>query len=129
MKPNAINYRIIGDEREREFLALVKLSRQTAELPEVCDPDCHLDGEEGQRKVVGKRFDFAWERNMVLLELDGGQWVKGGGRHNRDADKWKTLAAQAEGWTVLHISYTMLKADPARVLQYLAAVLERREER
>jgi len=127
MRRNAINYRIIGDEREREFLALVKLSRQTAELPSVRDPSHHLDN--GQIHVDRKRFDFAWERNMVLLELDGGQWVKGGGRHNRDADKWKTLAAQAEGWTVLHISYTMLKADPARVLQYLAAVLERREER
>ena len=124
MKLNAINYRIIGDEREREFLALVKLSRQTAELPSVRDPSHHLDN--GQIHVDRKRFDFAWGHERVLLELDGGQWVKGGGRHNRDADKWKTLAAQSAGWTVLHISYTMLKSDPARVLQYLAEVLMRR---
>jgi len=124
MKPNQINYRIVGEEREREFLAIVELSRRSAELPDVRDPDYNLDSEEGQYKVCGKRFDFTWEIEGVLLELDGGQWVKGGGRHNSDADKWKTLEAQALGWRVLHISYTMLTANPWGVMRCLAEVLE-----
>ncbi|MCP4567956.1 MAG: DUF559 domain-containing protein [FCB group bacterium] len=112
-----------GDEREREFLAMVSLSQKGDNLATVRDPDRHLDSEGGQLKVYGKKFDFAWEPEDVLVELDGGQWVKGGGRHNSDADRWKTLDAQAAGWTVLHISYTMFSRDPIRVLARLYEVL------
>ena len=125
------NYKIIGDEREREFLALIELSQKADNLDTVREPDYHLDAmphrdlaPNGQRLVCGKAFDFAWVREGVLVELDGGQWKTGGGRHNRDTDRWKTLASQAAGFRVLHVSYTMLKQDPARVLEVLAAVLE-----
>ena len=124
-----MNYKIIGDERELEFLALIELSQKADNLPTVRDPDRHLNtpGEgdaKGQLKVNGLAFDFAWLAERVLVELDGGQRVTGGGRHNSDADRRKTLAAQAAGWRVLHVSYTLLKRDPAWVLEVLAAVLE-----
>ncbi len=112
----------IGDEREFELLAYVRMTRQSEELPDVRDPD-HCIGTGGQLKVNGLKFDFTWCVERVLVELDGGQRVRGGGRHNSDADRWKTLEAQALGWRVLHVSYTMLKADPARVMRVLAEVL------
>lgn len=113
-----------GNEREREFLGYILRTRYTDDMPAVRDPDYHLDAAYGQIKVGGKAFDFAWNDERVLVELDGGQWVRGGGRHNTDADRWKTLEAQRQGWTVIHVSYTMLKTDPLRVLTALAAVLK-----
>ena len=123
------NTATIGKEREREMLGYIRQTQRNAEAQGVRDPDRHLDTHgpgdiKGQLRVEGKAFDFAWEPERVLLELDGGQWVKGGGRHNSDADKWKTLEAQALGWRVLHISYTMLTANPWGVMRCLAEVLE-----
>ncbi|MCP4541226.1 MAG: DUF559 domain-containing protein [Chloroflexi bacterium] len=117
------NWKQIGDERERTFLGYIRLSRRDPGQPDVRDPDSHLDLPCGQLEVGGLAFDFAWWDEEVLLELDGGQRVRGGGRHNSDTDRWKTLEAQALGWRVLHVSYTMLKADPARVMRVLAEVL------
>ena len=118
-----MNYKIIGDEREREFLGYVMQTRRNAEAVDVRDPDYHLDAHQGQWKVAGKRFDFCWYDERLLVELDGGQWSKGGGRHNSDADRWKTLEAQAQGWRVVHVSYTMLKSEPWRVMAALADML------
>jgi len=124
LKPNAINYRIIGDERERELLGYIRQTRMSDDMQDVRDPDYHLDAYIGQWKVSDKRFDFCWYEERLLVELDGGQWVNGGGRHNGDADRWKTLAAQAAGWSVVHISYTMLQSDPVRVMAALAEMLK-----
>lgn len=121
-----MNTTILGDERERELLGYIRQTRMSAELPDVRDPDRHIDAEDKQLKVNNLKFDDAWIPERVLLELDSGQWMPGGGRHNSDADRWKTLEAQAFGWTVLHISYTMLKQNPVRVMRVLAAVLDGR---
>lgn len=112
-----------GKEREREFLAYIELSQKSEDLPTVRDPDFHIDADSGQLGIFGKKFDFSWQEEGVLVEIDGGQWKIGGGRHNRDEDRWKTLNAQAAGWRVLHISYTMLKQNPARILEILAEIL------
>lgn len=51
------------------------------------------------------RFDFAWPDHKVALEVDGGIWLKGGGRHTRgagwlkDAEKLNTAASL--GWRLL----------------------------
>ena len=119
-----MNYQIIGDERERELLAHIRNTRSTEGMTDIRDPDYHVDTEPRRFKVKSKEFDMAWVRERVLLELDGGQWTTGGGRHNSDADRWKTLEAQAAGWRVLHVSYTMLTCDPWRVLRILAEVLQ-----
>jgi hypothetical protein len=112
----------IGQEREREFLTLVRQSRLSPDLPDIPDPDRHLDAPEGQIRVCGKAFDFYWPPTL-LVELDGGQWIKGGGRHNSDTDRWKTNEAIAKGWIVLHYSNTQVRKDPVRVLRQIAEVL------
>lgn len=52
-------------------------------------------------------FDLAWPTERVALEVDGGAFIPGGGRHNRGAgfreDQNKTNAAALLGWRVLRI--------------------------
>lgn len=52
------------------------------------------------------RFDFAWPRERVAVEIDGGIWT--GGRHTRGrgfiADCEKHAEAQLAGWTVLRVA-------------------------
>jgi len=62
------------------------------------------------------RFDFAWpssSRGGVAVEVDGGQWRAGGGRHNTDPDREKLNTAAALGWRVLRFSHAALETDPA----------------
>ena len=119
-----VNYKIIGDERERALLAEIRNSRNYDNVPAVRDPDRHIDTPKGRAEVCGLEFDFTWAIEGVLLELDGGQRSPGGGRHNSDRDRWKTLHAISKGWRVLHVSWMMFENDPAGVLEVLAAVLE-----
>jgi very-short-patch-repair endonuclease len=75
------------------------------------------------------RFDFCWRLPSggggVAVEVDGGQWAAGGGRHNRDSDRWKVSEAAALGWVLLRFSGQMIAADPARCIELLRAALQR----
>ena len=54
------------------------------------------------------RFDFAWPALMLAVEVDGGAWVPGGGRHTRGAgfaaDHDKFNRATLLGWRVLRFT-------------------------
>jgi very-short-patch-repair endonuclease len=71
------------------------------------------------------RADFAWPAQRVLLEVDGGGWIPGGGRHSRGAgiekDCEKTNAAAALGYRVLRVTPRMVKSGEA--LSAIEAVL------
>jgi very-short-patch-repair endonuclease len=58
------------------------------------------------------RFDFAWPEHKVALEVDGGIWLKGGGRHTRGAgwlkDTEKLNTAASLGWRLLRTTPTGL---------------------
>lgn len=69
------------------------------------------------------RFDFAWPRAMLAVEIDGGQWQARGGRHARDTDREKCNEAAARGWRVLHLSGEMLADDPERWMTMLMGIL------
>jgi hypothetical protein len=60
------------------------------------------------------RFDFAWPDSKKALEIDGGQWMAGGGRHNTDGDREKLNTAARIGWAVMRISVSEMKRDPAK---------------
>ncbi|EIP99360.1 hypothetical protein OpiT1DRAFT_03874 [Opitutaceae bacterium TAV1] len=66
------------------------------------------------------RFDYAWPRYRVALEVEGGVWT--GGRHTRgkgflgDVEKYNTAAAM--GWRVLRCTPdTLLKFDTIKLIQ------------
>ncbi len=71
------------------------------------------------------RFDFAWLERKVAVEIEGGNWV--GGRHTRgaafekDAEKYNT--AVLLGWLVLRFTPSMVKRDPAGVVNQIATAL------
>ena len=70
------------------------------------------------------RFDYAWPSQRVAVEIDGGQWVRNGGRHNRDSDREKLNQAAAQGWRVLRFSTQQLERDPQGCVELLRRALQ-----
>ncbi|MEY4244153.1 MAG: hypothetical protein RLZZ245_1738 [Verrucomicrobiota bacterium] len=61
------------------------------------------------------RADFAHMGSRTLIEIEGGIFIPGGGRHNRgggyakDAEKY--LEAVLAGWTVIRLTAYQLEVD------------------
>lgn len=81
------------------------------------------------------RFDFAWPRLKVAMEIEGGAWSNG--RHTRGsgfaADLRKYQAAMVRGWTIYRCDYAMLKSGEAyeaikRILEIAAGAAVGRGE-
>jgi very-short-patch-repair endonuclease len=70
------------------------------------------------------RFDLAYVRALVAVEVDGGQWQAGGGRHNTDADRDKLNTAAALGWRVLRFSTRQVERDVAACVALIRQALE-----
>jgi hypothetical protein len=74
------------------------------------------------------RFDFAHIDVKVAVEIDGGSFKPGGGRHGQDGDREKLNMASALGWLVFRYSGQMMQANPIGcVAQVAATIIERRE--
>jgi hypothetical protein len=75
------------------------------------------------------RFDHCWPDQAVAVEVDGGTWTKGGGRHNRgkgyEKDCSKLNAATLLGWRVLRFTTAMV-AD-GRALATIQQALENQQ--
>ena len=60
------------------------------------------------------RADFAHVESRTLIEVEGGIFIKGGGRHNRAAgfiaDAEKYLAAFLAGWNVVRLTEGQITA-------------------
>ena len=58
------------------------------------------------------RFDFAWPYERIAVEVHGGVWIPGGGRHNRQIgkDAEKRNAAQLQGWDVYEFTPDQIKS-------------------
>jgi len=70
------------------------------------------------------RFDFAWLKKKVAVEVNGNAWgVKGGGRHGQDKDLEKMNLAVSMGWKVFQFSPKMIKDDPERWLEMVLRAL------
>jgi very-short-patch-repair endonuclease len=61
------------------------------------------------------RADFAHLASRTLIEIEGGIFLAGGGRHNRGAgyakDAEKYLEAVLAGWTVIRLTRAQLELD------------------
>ena len=66
------------------------------------------------------RLDFAWPDIKVSVEIQGGQWKKGGGGHQRGGGFRKNCekinAAQLAGWTVLQYTTDHMEKMPIQVV-------------
>lgn len=66
------------------------------------------------------RCDLAWPDYRLAVEVDGGEYVRGGGRHNRaagmaaDCEKHNALAMA--GWTSLRFTGAQVKRGEAIAL-------------
>jgi hypothetical protein len=67
-------------------------------------------------------FDFAFPDYLLAVEIDGGQFAPGGGRHNTDGDRHKLNLAARFNWRVLRFSGSMLK-DPEACVEMVKASL------
>ena len=67
------------------------------------------------------RFDWAWVRPMAPLavEIDGGRYAPGGGRHAGDGDREKLNVATVLGWRVLRFSTQQVEREPERVVEVI----------
>lgn len=76
------------------------------------------------------RADFAELRWKVLIEMQGGAWVKGQRSHagatGLDHDAERLIIAQSLGWDVLPVTRAML--DQARLLPLLASYFRARAQ-
>lgn len=75
------------------------------------------------------RFDFAWPKRKIALEVEGGTWSRG--RHTRgsgfEKDCEKYNEATLLGWRVMRVTGNMVK--DGRALQVIERALKREEER
>ena len=89
-----------------------------------------LGGPELQREFVFHptrkwRADFAHIETRTLIEIEGGIYVEGGGRHNRSAgfiaDAEKYLEAALAGWRVLRLTDRQITAPSVeRIIRRVA---------
>jgi hypothetical protein len=94
-------------------LFFAQLAREGLPLPEYEYPF---------HSTRGWKFDYAWPIAKVALEVDGGIWIKGGGRHTRGSgwlkDTEKLNTAAALGWRFLRTTPDLLHhADTLNVIR------------
>jgi len=79
------------------------------------------------------RLDFANVSSKVALEIDGGEFISGGGAHNRGArmanDYEKRNSAIEMGFVVFQLTGAMVNNDPLGWAKRIAAVIEERRQR
>lgn len=59
------------------------------------------------------RFDFAWPNKKVAIEIDGGGFSFGGGKHMQPRDLEKLNTAAALGWKVYRFTPAMITTGQA----------------
>jgi len=73
------------------------------------------------------RFDYAWPKYLVALEVEGGVWIRG--RHTRGSgflkDMEKYNAAASRGWLVLRTTPKELWSE--ETLDLIRAAIKLRE--
>lgn len=70
------------------------------------------------------RFDWAFVEQKVAVEVDGGTYAPGGGRHAKDKDREKLNIAASEGWKVFRFSPQMLDREPHTCIEQVKKALD-----
>jgi Protein of unknown function (DUF559)/Transcriptional regulator, AbiEi antitoxin len=72
--------------------------------------------------VEGHLIDFYWPKSKLIVETDGYTYHKDRAAFERDHEV--TVALAAAGYTVLRVTYRMLKSDPSSFLALVADSLQ-----
>lgn len=95
-----------GKKVEQQFAGQVR----RAGLPKPEREVVFHEPEEGEKQRKW-RFDFAWMKEKIAVEIEGGVWSRG--RHVQpagyEADREKYGTALAQGWKVLSVTTRMVK--------------------
>ena len=67
---------------------------------------------ERDRPFATFRIDLAWPDVLVAVEVNGGQWAAGGGKHGSRRDHQKMRELAIAGWRVLVFTATEVRDDP-----------------
>jgi hypothetical protein len=70
------------------------------------------------------RFDWCFTDAKVAVEVDGGTFAYGGGRHAKDSDREKTNIAAAMGYRVFRFSPAMLNKNPVGCVELVVMALK-----
>lgn len=71
----------------------------------------------GKPRRRNYRFDYVFVEERVAVEVDGGQFAPGGGRHATDKDREKQNCAAMLSYSVFHFSPKMLANDPMHCIE------------
>jgi len=69
------------------------------------------------------RIDLAWPSALLAVEVDGGQWKAGGGKHGGKRDYQKTRRITQAGWRLLRFTSGEVNDNPIGVIEEIRAAL------
>lgn len=70
------------------------------------------------------RADWCFTEKRLIVEIDGGQWLKNGGGHNRDRDRYRSNYIAIAGFYLMRFSVQMLQDDPVQCINQVREFLE-----
>lgn len=78
---------------------------------------------------VGPWFiDLAAPYGMVAIEINGGRWLPGGGKHGSSEDRKKLRALGIMGWLCLEYTTEEWRYNPIGILEEIACIIVWRQE-
>ena len=69
------------------------------------------------------KIDLAWPSSLLAIEVDGGQYAAGGGKHGARADYVKTRRLTMAGWRLLRFTAGEVRDDPLGVIREIQEAL------
>lgn len=73
------------------------------------------------------RIDLADTASLTAVEINGGRWQPGGGKHATARDRQKIRQLQQAGWIVLEFVTSELHADTISVIHEIAQTVTARQ--
>lgn len=71
------------------------------------------------------RIDLAVPSALLAIEVNGGRWLPGGGKHGTESDRRKIRKLTLAGWRVLEYSTEMLANNPIGIIEEIGQALQR----
>lgn len=70
------------------------------------------------------RIDLAIPDRKIAIEVNGGRWLPGGGKHGTESDRRKIRRLTLAGWRVFEYSTELLTNDPLGIIEEIRSTLQ-----